>query len=170
MSSLMNKPVLVLNASFEPLHFASCKRALTMLVKGTAVAEENRDVYVHVMLKLPSVIRLRNYKRIPARQQTLTRKHIYIRDGYLCQYCSKPLKGQDMTLDHVIPESKGGKSTWENLIACCSLCNRKKGNKTLEEWGIPLLKTPRAMTISTSRSLMRTMGLEEISWKKYLYA
>lgn len=169
MSNLMNKPVLVLNASYEPIHYASARRAITLIVKGAAVMEKDRDIFVHLELKLPSVIRLRDYRRIPQRQQTLTRKHIYIRDGYMCQYCAKLLAAIDMTLDHVVPESRGGRSTWENLVACCRDCNRKKNDRTPEEWGIPLLKQPRRMTVSTSRSLMRLMGMEEKAWHEYLY-
>src|ERR1700678_2459097 len=179
--SMINKAVLVLNASFEPVSITRAKNALKLLVKGAAVAEEDYGVEVYPGIPLPCVIRLRNYKRIPIRISILTRPNIYARDRYLCQYCGlkegstriingKPVK-VILTLDHVQPESRGGKWNWNNLVACCRECNRKKGDKTPEEAGMPLLHQPGSLTIHTSRYLLRLVGLDEDKrWEKYLYA
>lgn len=178
--SLINKAVLVLNASFEPVSITRAKNALKLLVKGSAVAEEDYGVEVYPGIPLPCVIRLRNYKRIPIRISILTRSNIYARDRYLCQYCGakegttrlihgKPTK-VILTLDHIIPESRGGKFSWSNLTSACRECNLKKGSRTPDEANMPLLHQPGSMTIHTSRFLLRLVGLEEDRrWAKYLY-
>lgn len=179
--SLINKAVLVLNASFEPVSITRAKNAIKLLVKGAAVSEEDYGVEVYPGLPLPCVIRLRNYKKIPIRISILTRPNIYARDRYLCQYCGakegstriingKPTKVV-LTLDHVLPESRGGGFHWDNLVACCKFCNLKKGDRTPQEAGMELLHIPRMLTMHTSRMLLRLVGLEEDNrWAKYLYA
>lgn len=169
MTNLMTTPVLVLNASYEPVNITGARRAIVLLVKGAAVVEEAHDPYVHVGLQLPCVIRLRQYRRVPVRVQVLSRKNVLIRDGYTCQYCGEKLPGHLLTLDHVIPSSRGGKSRWENLVAACEPCNRRKANRTPEEVGMVLLRAPRQMTIHTSRAVMRLLGSDEEKWKKYLF-
>ena len=184
--SLVNKAVLVLNASFEPVSICRAKNALKLLVKGAAVCEEDYgvDIYPgnqhHPAIPLPCVIRLRNYKKIPIRISILTRANIYARDRYLCQYCGakegstrlihgKPTK-VILTLDHVLPESRGGPWTWDNLVACCREDNLRKGDRTPEEAEMPLLHIPGRLTLHTSRYLLRLVGLEEDSrWAKFLY-
>jgi len=179
--SLINKAVLVLNASFEPVSICRAKNAIKLLVKGSAVSEEDYGVEVYPGLMLPCVIRLRNYKKIPIRISILTRANIYARDRYLCQYCGakegstkivngKPCKVH-LTLDHVLPESRGGGFWWDNLVSACDFCNRKKSDRTPEEAGMPLLHIPGRLTIHTSRMLLRLVGLaEDKRWEKYLYA
>lgn len=179
--SLINKAVLVLNASYEPVSITRAKNALKLLVKGSAVAEEDYGVEVYPGIPLPCVIRLRNYKKIPVRISLLTRPNIYARDKYLCQYCGAKegatimVNGRPekviLTLDHVLPESRGGPWTWDNLVACCRRDNLKKGDRTPEEAGMPLLHIPGRLNIHTSRYLLRLVGLEEDKrWEKYLYA
>jgi hypothetical protein len=92
MSNVMTMPVLVLNASYEPVNITRARRALVLLIKGVAVIEEAHDRFVHVGMQLPCVIRLRQYRRLPSRIQTLSRKNILIRDGHLCQYCGEARK------------------------------------------------------------------------------
>ena len=177
---MVNKAVLVLNASYEPVSITKAKNALKLLVKGAAVAEEDYGVDVYPGLPLPSVIRLRNYKKIPIRISVLTRPNIYARDRYLCQYCgakegsTKIVNGKPtrvvLTLDHILPESRGGAFSWTNLCACCVSCNRCKGDKTPEEAGMKLLHQPGTLTIHTSRYLLRLVGLsEDEKWGRYLY-
>lgn len=180
MSGMINKAVLVLNASYEPVSITRAKNALKLLVKGSAVAEEDYEVEVYPGIMLPCVIRLRNYKKIPVRISILTRANIYARDHYLCQYCGakegstrvingKPTKVV-LTLDHILPESRGGKFSWSNLTSACRECNRKKGNKTPEEAEMPLLHQPGSLTVHTSRYLLRLIGLsEDKKWGPYLY-
>src|ERR1700739_4813883 len=114
MSSVMTMPVLVLNASYEPVNITRARRALVLLIKGVAVVEEAHDRFVHVGLQLPCVIRLRQYRRLPSRIQTLSRKNILIRDGHICQYCGEKFWSSELELEHVIPRSRGGVSTWED--------------------------------------------------------
>ena len=181
MSNLVNKAVLVLNASFEPVSICRAKNALKLLVKGAAVAEEDYGVDVYPGLPLPCVIRLRNYKKIPIRISILTRANIYARDRYLCQYCgakegsTRTISGKPtkvvLTLDHILPESRGGKFSWSNLTSACRECNLKKGDRTPEEANMPLLHPPGSMTIHTSRYLLRLIGLEEDKrWAPYLFS
>jgi 5-methylcytosine-specific restriction endonuclease McrA len=169
MSSVMTNPVLVLNASYEPVNITRARRAVVMLIKGVAVLEEAHDRFAHVGLLLPCVIRLRQYRRVPSRVQTLSRKNILIRDGYTCQYCGEKFASGELELEHVIPRARGGLSIWENLVAACRNCNARKGDRTPAEAGMPLLRHPRRVTIHTSRAFMRQTGIGEEKWRKYLY-
>jgi 5-methylcytosine-specific restriction endonuclease McrA len=166
----IHRACLVLNASYEPVSISSARRAITLLVKGAAHIEEHYGREVYPGIWLPSVIRLRNYRHIPMRITCLTRKNIYARDHNMCQYCGHKFNPKFLTLDHIIPESKGGPFSWHNLVACCVKCNRRKADKSLEESGMTLLHKPRPMTLHTSRFLIRLIGLEEDrNWHKYLY-
>jgi 5-methylcytosine-specific restriction endonuclease McrA len=115
------------------------------------------------------VIRLKRYAYVPSRMQVLTRKNILARDHYMCQYCDTRLPAGELTLDHIIPESKGGPGTWDNLVACCRTCNRKKADMSLEECGMTLRRRPRPATIHTSRSILRNMGADDPKWRQYLF-
>lgn len=161
--------VLSLNQSFEPISFCSARRAIALIVKDKAIAVEHTDREVRPGLFYPSVIRLRTYTHIPYRQQTLSRKNILLRDRNVCQYCGQKFHPSILTLDHIVPSSKGGKSTWENLVACCGPCNRKKADRDLIDSGMVLLHRPRPSTINTSRFLMRCMGSDDPKWKRFLY-
>lgn len=168
---IVDKAVLVLNASYEPVSISSARNALKLLAKERIAVEEDygRDVYPGI--PLPSVVRLKEYRKIPIRISILTRKNIYARDHYVCQYCGKKCMGKDLTLDHILPESRGGPFAWDNLVTCCRDCNRKKDDRTPEEAGMTLLKVPRRLNVHTSRYLLRLVGLEEDkAWEKYLYA
>lgn len=169
--SLKQSPVLLLNASYEPINICSAKRALALVVNGKARLEVEGERLVRVGMRIPSVIRLVEHKRIPHRSLPLTRKGIFQRDRFQCQYCLKALTGDDLTLDHVLPSSRGGLSTWENLVACCKRCNRKKGSQLPSECEPPMVlaRKPRPVTIHTSRALIRQMGAEDAAWRKYLY-
>jgi 5-methylcytosine-specific restriction endonuclease McrA len=168
MTSAMTMPVLVLNASYEPVNITRARRALVLLIKGVAVIEEAHDRYVHVGLQLPCVIRLRQYWRLPLRIQTLSRMNILIRDGHICQYCGEKFLSSELELEHVVPRARGGQSTWENLVAACRDCNGRKADRTPTEAGMKLLRQPRRVTIHTSRAFIRQTGVEE-KWRKYLY-
>ena len=140
MRSAIHSPVLVLNASYEPLHVCAARRALTLIVKDAAHIQEHAGREVHAGIMFPTVIRLKAYRKVPHRAQVLTRRNILVRDGYQCQYCGSTFSAMELTLDHVIPRSRGGLSTWENLVACCSADNRRKADRTPEEAGMPLLR------------------------------
>jgi len=164
--------VLVLNASYEPINICAARRALILVMKGIASTEEHSSLAVHTSrtaVRLPSVIRLLEYRRIPHQARALSRKNIMMRDRYTCQYCFKVLPAGELTLDHVIPRSRAGETSWENLVACCHHCNNKKGNRTPEEAGMKLSKAPRPYSLHTSRHLMRLLGKSDDQWRKYLF-
>ncbi len=169
---LLHEPVLVLNATYEPINVTAVRRALVLILKGVATTEEEDGSYIHsahFILRIPSVIRLVEFRRIPYQTRALSRKNVLLRDRYTCQFCGRVLPAHDLTLDHVIPRSRGGLSTWENLVAACHICNRKKGNQYVHEAGMKLLREPRAFTLHTSRHIMRMMGRSDAKWRKYLF-
>ncbi len=101
--------------------------------------------------------------------RALSRKNILLRDRNTCQYCGEVLPSSELTLDHVVPRSRGGASTWENLVACCHSCNRQKGNQFPVEADMKLMREPRAFNLHTSRHIMRLMGRSDDKWRKYLF-
>jgi 5-methylcytosine-specific restriction endonuclease McrA len=168
----LHKPVLVLNASYEPINICAARRALVLILKGVASPEEHGASQVHSArqaVRVPSVIRLLEYRRIPHQTRALSRKNILMRDRYTCQYCHKTLPSNELTLDHVLPRSRAGETTWENLVACCHLCNNRKGSRTPEEAGMRLARAPRPFSLHTSRHLMRLLGKGDDQWRKYLF-
>jgi 5-methylcytosine-specific restriction endonuclease McrA len=172
MISVLQSPVLVLNATYEPIHITAVKRALVLVLKGVARAEEENHAVVHsarLSLRVPSVIRLLEYRRIPLQTRALSRKNILLRDRNTCQFCGRIFPAADLTLDHVVPRSRGGMTSWENLVACCHGCNNRKGDRTPEEAGLRLIRRPRPFNLHTSRHLMRMLGRAEEKWRKYLF-
>ena len=168
----MQEPVLVLNATFEPINVTAVRRAMVLLLKGVAQAEELNHHEVHSTsraIKVPSVIRLLAYRHIPQQTRALSRKNILLRDRNTCQFCCRVFPASELTLDHVVPRSRGGHSSWENLVACCYQCNNRKGDRTPEEAGIKLARRPRPFTLYTSRQLMRLIGHRDEKWRKYLF-
>jgi len=162
----MQTPVLVLN-------ICGARRALVLVLKGVARTEEEQGAILHaacMKVAMPSVIRLLEYRRIPHQTRALSRKNILLRDRNACQYCGIVLTAGELTLDHVIPRSRGGLSTWENLVACCHECNRRKGNQLLHELTeMKLQREPRPFSLHTSRHIMRMIGSADPSWRRYLY-
>ena len=168
----LHRPVLVLNASYEPINICAARRAIVLVLKGVATAEEQSHLTVRSAIKsvtLPSVIRLLGYRRIPHQTRSLSRKNILMRDRFTCQYCLRTLPSGELTLDHVVPRSRSGESAWENLVACCHDCNNRKGSQTPEEAGMRLVRQPRPFSLHTSRHLMRLLGRSDEQWKKYLF-
>lgn len=171
-SGKLSTRVLVLNATYEPIHICNVRRAVVMIFKGIAVMQEpSRAVLrsVSATLTAPSVIRLVHFIHIPYRKKLASKNNILIRDRYLCQYCGKPLKSHEITLDHIVPKSRGGESNWENLAACCPRCNVRKGSKLPEEAGLTLIKDPRKGSAYHFIHLLRHYGSVDENWKKYLF-
>ncbi len=159
--------VLVLNASYEPLNITSWRRAVVLLLKGKAEQIEHNGKCVYAGFPLPTVIRLRYYVRIPYKEIPLTRRNILERDSHTCQYCR--YRGETLTLDHVIPRSRGGGETWENMVAACVRCNVKKGSRTPKEANMPLRYQPRRPYSSLHFELIKsTKGDNNQEWKKYV--
>ncbi len=140
----MNTPVLVLNQNYEPLHICNARRALVLVLGGKAeVLQEEDDVHLHTSTAefiVPSVVRMVYLVHRPRPRVKLTRREVFIRDNYTCQYCGR--QSHDLTLDHVMPKSRGGAHTWENLAAACKECNHRKGNNTPEEARMRLKRSP----------------------------
>jgi 5-methylcytosine-specific restriction endonuclease McrA len=168
----LHKPVLVLNASYEPINICAARRAVVLVLKGVAAAEEHALGNIHsarCSIRIPSVIRLLEYRRIPHQTRALSRKNILMRDRYTCQYCLRTMPSAELTLDHVVPRSRAGETTWENLVACCHACNNRKGNRTPEEASMRLHRLPRPFSLHTSRHLMRLLAKSDDQWRKYLF-
>jgi 5-methylcytosine-specific restriction endonuclease McrA len=159
--------VLVLNASYEPLNITSWRRAVVLLLKGKAESLEHNGKMVYSDFPLPSVIRLRQYVRVPYTEIALTRKNLLHRDAHTCQYCQHT--GDDLTLDHVIPRSRGGQDSWENIAVACVRCNVQKGNRTPREAGMTLLKPPHkphsSLYFEVSKYIKSGANQE---WRKYV--
>ena len=169
---MLHSPVLVLNATYEPVNVCMARRAILLILKGLALAEEEAAAVVHsasFVMPIPSVIRLLEYRRIPHQARALSRKNILIRDRHTCQFCGQILTASELTLDHVIPRSQGGNSAWENLVACCHPCNNRKGDQTPEQSGMHLLRQPRPFNLHTNRHLLRLMAHGNARWRKYLF-
>ncbi len=137
--------VLVLNASFEPLNVCSVRRAHVLVFKGKAEVVEELDrplASATTTYPWPHVIRLVNYVRVPRTvQRKISRRALFARDGWRCVYCGT--SGGRLTLDHVIPRSRGGGSVWENVVTSCSPCNLRKGNRLPHEVHMELAHPPR---------------------------
>jgi 5-methylcytosine-specific restriction endonuclease McrA len=166
----LNRLVLCINATYEPVNIVTARRAIIMVCKGVAVVEEVSQHLVRtsrIAIPVPNVIRLVRYRRVPRPNRSVSRKGILLRDGHTCQYCQSKLPAADLTLDHVVPRSRGGLSTWENLVACCFGCNNHKSNRTPQEAGMSLVKQPRQISIHAKHRLLRG---DERAWDRYLFA
>lgn len=139
---------LVLNAAYEPIHLVSWEKAMCLVVtaKAEVVAEYNEVVRsVSQIFKLPSVVRLKRYVRTFRRTMNsrCTRRNILLRDRYTCQYCSVRMPQHSITIDHIKPRCRGGTTTWENVVAACHPCNRRKADMLPDEAGMRLMKIPK---------------------------
>ena len=139
--------MLVLNASFEPINVCTVRRAAVLILKERAEILEQGDWALHAesfTLARPVVIRLLSYVRIPrdAHRRKITRRAVFARDRWTCQYCGH--ERGNLTVDHVIPRSKGGASTWDNIVTCCAPCNRRKGDRLPRQANMVPASAPRA--------------------------
>lgn len=164
----LNAPrVLVLNASYEPLHVTSAKRAITLLQYGVAEVLENSSDVVRspsTEMFIPSVIRLRRYVRRPrVHPIPFNRRNLLRRDNYTCQYCGQK---HDLTLDHVQPRSRGGRHAWDNVVIACRNCNQRKGDRTPEEAAMPLHVRPHAPSFGFYAQ--GQFAEDRSEWRKYL--
>lgn len=158
--------VLVLNASYEPLNICSWRRAVVLLLKGKAEQIEHNGKVIYTDFPLPSVIRLRNYVKIPYKEISLSRRNVMHRDNYTCQYCG--IRKHDLTIDHIIPRSRGGIDAWDNVVAACLRCNVKKGDRTPKEADMPLKITPRRPLSHVYFEISKHTATGEWQWKKYI--
>ena len=165
---LLSKSVLVLNQNYEPLNVCSVRRALILILRGKAQAVEIAEEVIHSVRQnfpVPSVVRLERYIHAPRRRVVLSKRNVFKRDNYQCQYCGG--KEAKLTLDHVVPRKFGGQSTWENLVCACARCNNKKGEHHPEFVGLKLRSKPkRPNNVSFIRNFV---GIRDHNWKPYLF-
>lgn len=157
--------VLVLNATFTPINICSWKRALAMIFKGKATSLEASSIYVNQRYMLPFVIKLSQYIPFSHNGVVLSRKNIYLRDNHICQYCGK---NTNLTIDHIMPKSRGGSDSWENTVVACTRCNNRKGDHTPEEAGMKLKRMPYRPPSSLYLQMTRIGGVPSC-WHDYFF-
>lgn len=164
---------LVLDAAFRPMHAVRWQRAMVLDLLDRVDVLEYYDAVVNSAsdaFPLPAVIRHRGHVRRGPRAVALTRRNLIARDGHRCQYCGDVLPPRELTVDHVMPRSRGGGSTWENLVAACGPCNRAKGDRTPEEAAMPLLARPRKPSVLAMGREGLFRGDLPPQWSHYLLA
>ena len=164
---MINLPVLVLNQNYEPLNICNVRRAIVLLGRGKAELLENGRGELRstsIVIPIPSIIRLIYMVKRPLLQRRLSRREVFYRDKYTCQYCGRETKG--LTLDHVIPRYRGGAHTWENVVGACIPCNHRKAGRTPAEAGMKLLKEPRAPRPNPYYLFQHRSILDE--WRKFI--
>jgi 5-methylcytosine-specific restriction endonuclease McrA len=163
-SQVLQQPTLVLNRSWQPVNVATVARALVMVWSDTARVVDPNDyqlydwsdwaqlvpqdgqLFVRAVsqrIRVPEVITLNDFNRLPSSTVAFSRRNIFKRDRMSCQYCGRKLQGDELTIDHVVPRSQGGKSTWENCVLACIRCNHTKADRTPARAGMKLRKPPR---------------------------
>lgn len=164
MAKHLGLPALILNSAWQPISVASVRHAIVKVTSGLArfLDDESYSLYDiegwmnlpvpdgkegvalphNGQMRIPEIIVLKNYDRFPRREVKLTRRNLLVRDGFRCQYTGRSLSASEATIDHVYPQSLGGRSTWENVVIASIDANRKKADKTLAESGMRLLKAP----------------------------
>jgi 5-methylcytosine-specific restriction endonuclease McrA len=190
MTDVLSMPVLVLNRFFQPVQITTAKRAMVLLYGDAAEAiDEEGDAYgfdgwrhlpvrqgddaipiVSGALRVPRVVHLHRYDRTPRTTVRLTRRNLMFRDAHQCQYCGKRPALRELNIDHVIPRSRGGDDTWENLVTACRTCNLKKGWKTPEEANMRLARAPFRPKWTMSAQLLLGAGWRFKEWEAFLKA
>ncbi|GAB4291275.1 MAG: HNH endonuclease [Myxococcota bacterium] len=163
---------LLLNSTYEPLAIVSWRRAVIMNFLHKVEIIETYDAKIHSISQvwhLPAVIRLLTYVSRKFQPIKFSRANIYLRDRYTCQYCGKHFPPSQLTCDHVIPKSLGGKTEWTNIVTSCLKCNNRKGDNTPERASMKLLARPKKPSLPHSLKLVLGMKNTPESWKKYLY-
>jgi len=166
----VNNAVLVLNQNYEPLNVCNVRRALVLVIGGKAEILEARPTPVasaSSTYTAPSVIRLVYLIRRPRPRVKLTRREIFIRDNYTCQYCQRQMS--DLTIDHVIPRSRGGMHVWDNVVSACKSCNHRKGGKSIAEARMSLHKDPHEPRAGLYYTIERRLDASvHDDWHKFL--
>lgn len=166
----MGQDVLVLNQNYEPLNVCQTQRAVVLLISGKAEIVVNSRGYIRTpsaQFPRPSVIRLAHQVRRERPRVKLSRRAIFRRDHFTCQYCG--IQSNHLTIDHIIPRHRGGNHTWENVVSACPSCNRHKGGKTLEEVRMAL-RHPAAEPSASTYSLFGHYLTEYRDWEPFISA
>lgn len=171
---VLSRKVLLLNSSYEPLSLVTATKAVTLIWRRVAESLELDAGYVlrspRYVFEVPSVVRLTQYIDVRARQNRVTNRHrILARDHYRCQYCGRRGTAFDLTLDHILPKSRGGRTVAENLVTSCRECNNRKSDRTPQEARMPLLTNPNALYYGLERAELRQAAVHRPEWRKYLF-
>lgn len=164
----MHEPVLVLNANYEPINVCSTRRAVTLILAGKADMVANGRGSIRTVSKLiprPSIIRLESQIHRPRPRIKLTRREVFRRDNYTCQYCGR--RDISLTVDHVIPRHMGGKHIWTNVVAACATCNHRKGGRRLDEMHMRLMHTPQEPPASAQYIFGKHLT-DNSEWAQYI--
>lgn len=164
----MSDPVLVLNANFEPINVCDIRRALGLILSDKASLVLNGRGEIKTITRtypLPSVIRLEHMVNRPRVRVKLSRREIYRRDNFTCQYCGR--RADDLTIDHVIPRHQGGKHIWTNVVTACAVCNHRKGGRTVEEAHLHLMHIPKEPPASITYIFGRHLN-DNTEWEPFL--
>jgi len=168
----LGQRVLVLNASYEPLQLISTRRAIVLLLQDKAELVEAASQRLRargISFAVPLVIRLVRYIRIPRRLRLpCSRRGVLARDRETCQYCGIQPGRSNLTVDHILPRSRGGQTTWDNVVAACRECNHRKGGRTPEEANMKLLTVPRQPQF-VAFALLGELERHDV-WRKYAYS
>ena len=166
--SLLNRAVLVVNTNYAPLEICSARRAICLyyLEKVEVLIQYEDEVHSpSVTLKIPSVVKLKEFVRHNSMELVLSRKNILLRDNHTCQYCGN--KAGPHTIDHIIPKERGGMDTWENLVTACASCNILKSNRTPAEAGLTLRKKP--VKPNRIHYFQQFVGMNQRDWRPFLF-
>ncbi len=172
--TVLNRKVLLLNASYQPEGVIDVVRAFLLVLKGSAQMVEVDHTSVlrsqHTTHQVPSVVRLVHYVDIRKRRRESGKQRfrIFVRDGFRCQYCCKKFPPQTLTLDHIMPRSRGGSDDPGNLATSCIPCNQRKSNRTPDEARMPLLASPSALRYGLDRAMLRHYAATHTDWLPYL--
>jgi 5-methylcytosine-specific restriction endonuclease McrA len=183
---MLNSTVLVLNHSYLPIHVTSVRRAFCMIYQDVARAvdeayqtfdfEQWTQLSTHGVetvgtpggaIRVPRVIALLHFDRVPMRHVRYSRVNVFARDKFTCQYCGARPHRSELNLDHVVPRSLGGKTSWENVVCSCVECNRRKGGRTPEQARLRLLRRPTRPRFSPLANLVTTLACHE-QWRPFL--
>lgn len=170
---MQNNNTLLLNAGYEPLRIIGWQRAFVLLFQGKAELLEKYGVSIHTVdneFPVPAVLRLNRWVNLKRQSPVIrfSRANVYLRDDFRCQYCYQRYSEKELTLDHVLPVVRGGKKTWENIVAACIRCNQRKGDRRPEEVGLKLLRMPHVPKFLAGLAVSsRSKGHPEI-WEPYL--
>ena len=171
----LNGRVLLLNQTYEPLGTVSVARAVIMAFKNSVTVEELDGDRVlrsaNAEFPVPSVIRRRIYINVRKRREAAGAKRlrIYMRDKFRCQYCGEKKSVGELTLDHILPRSRGGDNSPVNIVTACVSCNNRKGNRTPDEARMPLLTSQTALRVKLERVVLCHYAEDRAEWRKYLF-
>ena len=164
----MGEAVLVLNANFEPINVCNIRRAIGLILtqKANLVLDGRGEIHtISNAYPIPSVIRLQKMVRRPRLKVVLTRREIFRRDNYTCQYCGRNTR--TMTIDHVVPKHLGGEHSWTNMVTACSVCNHRKGGRTVREANMKLLSKPKSPPSSMNYYFGRHLS-QNTEWENFI--